>query len=226
MHVHQNGPHKPQIQNGCQWHFISLACCDEVVLNNSAAGSPSASLCMCKWLHGCHKCATMCETFEWKVSKMATWTMMLCLAAPQLLAQNATICTPEGWLKSDGLVKPQQAWIWTWRVGGNDRDFGVSQSLLPLGSLLANKQTNKKTRACTHTHTHTKGHIAMWLQFLEGQTTRMTTSYRTLWMVMKAGSTNLIPKQNDKAKKGIKKCLPRGQSLQPVNLSELSSRIL
>jgi hypothetical protein len=48
-------------------------------------------------------------------------------------------------------------------------------------------------------------------------------------MVMKAGSTILIPKQSDKARNGIQKCIPRGQagqSLQPVNLSELSSSIL
>jgi len=48
-------------------------------------------------------------------------------------------------------------------------------------------------------------------------------------MVMKVGSTILIPKESDKAKNGIKKCLQRGQtaqSLQPINLSELSSRIL
>jgi len=64
MHMHQNVPHKPQYKNGCQWNFISLACCDEVVLNNSAASSLSASLCMCRWLHGCHKCAAMCEKFQ------------------------------------------------------------------------------------------------------------------------------------------------------------------
>ena len=58
-------------------HFISLARCDEVVLNNSAAGSSSASLCMCKWLHGCHQ---VCSNV-WKISKMATGTMLLCLAA-------------------------------------------------------------------------------------------------------------------------------------------------